>query len=710
MARDVPVSTPQDAADALASPPTGAHELDGLVTPTQVHAGNGNGAPTQVHSGNGSGAPTQVHAGASAIATVQAPRLADGLELVGEFADSGFKRPPFIARRADGQVVQMHAMLYRLAELIDGRSSTEEIATRYSEAIQRLVKPADVEMLIDEQLRPLGIVAPPPGAEAPALTKVDPLLALKFRAAVVPDGAVRALTTVLRPLFAPPVVAAGVLGLIGLDAWLFFVHGISQSVRGTLYQPALMLVLIGAMVLATAFHELGHATATRYGGAKPGVMGVGIYLVWPAFYTDITDAYRLGKVGRLRADLGGVYFNALFALVVAAMYFATSFQPLLLLVALQNFTILEQALPLLRLDGYYVLSDLTGVPDIYLRIRAVLTSLIPGRDPDRRVSELKPWVRVVVTVYVLAMVLFMGLTLVALVINLPRILATGYDSAALRFDAIGPAFAHGRPLSGLLDAIQMLFLILPSVGFAYTAMRLARRAVESVRRWASGHRERQAALALAGAVAIVLAFFSWWPNGQYRPIQPRERGTLPGLIRQIAALPTGRPSLTRQRQRQLGGAPTEVSLPGEADAGTSGSGAGAGRSGSGSGAGGSGRAGSGGAGSKSGGGSAAGGSAGSGSNGGAGSAGGSNNPSAGSPGRPSAGGGSSSSGGGGGSSSTANGPTTSTPAVTAPGSASASGSASAGAGASATTPAGSASGTATTGASANGGAGTSSSP
>ena len=45
-------------------------------------------------------------------------------------------------------------------------------------------------------------------------------------------------------------------------------------------------------------------------------MGVGIYIVWPAFYTDITDAYRLGKGGRLRADLGGMYFNAIFALAV----------------------------------------------------------------------------------------------------------------------------------------------------------------------------------------------------------------------------------------------------------------------------------------------------------------------------------------------------------------------------------------------------------
>ena len=52
-------------------------------------------------------------------------------------------------------------------------------------------------------------------------------------------------------------------------------------------------------------------------------MGVGLYLVWPAFYCDVTEAYRLDRPGRLRTDLGGVYFNGLFALAAGAAYFAT---------------------------------------------------------------------------------------------------------------------------------------------------------------------------------------------------------------------------------------------------------------------------------------------------------------------------------------------------------------------------------------------------
>ena len=44
-------------------------------------------------------------------------------------------------------------------------------------------------------------------------------------------------------------------------------------------------------------------------GARPGRIGIGIYLVWPVFYTDVTDSWHLSETGRLRSDLGGVYFN-----------------------------------------------------------------------------------------------------------------------------------------------------------------------------------------------------------------------------------------------------------------------------------------------------------------------------------------------------------------------------------------------------------------
>jgi hypothetical protein len=54
-------------------------------------------------------------------------------------------------------------------------------------------------------------------------------------------------------------------------------------------------LVLPTVVVATAFHEIGHASACRFSGARPGEMGVGVYLIWPAFYCDVTDAYRLDR-------------------------------------------------------------------------------------------------------------------------------------------------------------------------------------------------------------------------------------------------------------------------------------------------------------------------------------------------------------------------------------------------------------------------------
>ncbi|MEA2442150.1 MAG: putative peptide zinc metalloprotease protein [Thermoleophilaceae bacterium] len=484
------------------------------------------------------------------------PRLADGVELIGLFEDSGFKDPPYIARRADGQVVQMKPMLFALAEEIDGRRSYEEVGVALSHRLERGVTGEMAEMLIEEQLRPLGIVAAKDG-EQHELKKVDPLLALKFRASVLPDRMVRALTTVFKPLFLPPVMALAVAAFVGLDVWLFFVHGISQSLRHTLYNPALLLALLGGVVIATAFHEIGHATALRYGGGKPGVMGVGIYIVWPAFYTDITDSYRLGKWGRLRTDTGGMYFNAIFALAVGGAYALTGFEPLLLLVVLQTFAIVQQSLPFLRLDGYYIISDLTGVPDILLRIKSVLTSLLPWRKADDRVTELKPWVRFVVTAYVVLLVPVLALMFTLMVINAPRLFATGWDSFWTHYDAVGPAFSKDQALRGVREAVQMVVLALPAIGFAYTAARIAARGGTGAWKWSAGSPVRRAGVTLAGAAAVGAIAFTWWPNGDYRPIQPGERGTLTGGFQQLSNVTSGRAALTPERQRQLHGAPAK---------------------------------------------------------------------------------------------------------------------------------------------------------
>ena len=101
-------------------------------------------------------------------------------------------------------------------------------------------------------------------------------------------------------------------------------------------------------------------------------MGAGLYLVWPAFYTDVTDSYRLGRGGRLRTDLGGLYFNALLSVAIFGVWWLTGWDALLLVIATQLIQMVRQLPPLLRFDGYHLLADITGVPDLFHQIKPTL--------------------------------------------------------------------------------------------------------------------------------------------------------------------------------------------------------------------------------------------------------------------------------------------------------------------------------------------------
>jgi putative peptide zinc metalloprotease protein len=461
----------------------------------------------------------------SGEAAERPPTLASGVELLGEYQGSGFKEPPSLVRKGDGQILQLPPLLYQLLKAVDGQRDSTEIAAIVSEEVQRGLTDENVDFLIEEKLRPQQLVAGPDGTSAPA-RRPDPFLAFRYRIGVVSERVSGALGAVFMPLFFPVVLVILLAGLVVADWWIFFEQGVAPALRQALYHPGFFLPLLGALVLSAAFHEIGHASACRYGGARPGRMGCGLYLAWPAFYTDVSDAYRLNRRGRLRTDLGGVYFNVVVILVATGVYAAThNLEALLLLVIIEHVEIAHQLLPVVRLDGYYIVADLTGVPDLFARIGPILGSLLIWRPADSRVTALKRWVRVAVTAWVLIVVPLLVLELLIVLIHLPRILGTSWDSADRLAHATGRAFRHGDPLSGVSDAFQILVLAIPTAGIVLSVERLFRKGSAWMWRATRRHPVRRV-LALAAMGALVAALLlAWIPGRNYQPIQPGERGT-----------------------------------------------------------------------------------------------------------------------------------------------------------------------------------------
>ena len=72
------------------------------------------------------------------------PQIAPGTELIGEYQGSGFKEPPYLVRRADGQILQLPRLLFLIASHADGTRSFRELADAVSAQTGRRLSPADV--------------------------------------------------------------------------------------------------------------------------------------------------------------------------------------------------------------------------------------------------------------------------------------------------------------------------------------------------------------------------------------------------------------------------------------------------------------------------------------------------------------------------------------------------------------------------------------
>ncbi|ONI91992.1 hypothetical protein ALI144C_00260 [Actinosynnema sp. ALI-1.44] len=484
-----------------------------------------------VTSGHGRGA---IPASRPAVAV---PQRAQNVELIGELRGSGYRRPPALVRRGDGQVIQLTPLLYQVLAAVDGHSDHEEIARKVSTAISRGVTAANIRQLIEHKLEPLGVLQSADGTQ-PRSAKSNPLLGLRLRRVISKPEVTRRITTPFARLFHPLVVTAVVLAFAVISFWVLFDKGLAGAAHQAFQQPGLLLLVFAVTVVSAGFHEFGHAAAARYGGATPGAMGFGLYLMWPAFYTDVTDSYRLGRGGRLRTDLGGLYFNAIVAVAVYGIWWLSGWDALLLVIATQILQMVRQLTPLVRFDGYHVLADLVGVPDLFQRIKPTLLGLLPHRWGSPESTVLKPWARAVVTIWVVVVVPLLLTSMVLVVMALPRILGTAWHSIGNQWRSATTGLDRGEVAAVLVHALSIVAIVLPVLGMVLLLVRLAKSAVARVWRATAGKPVRRAVAAVAAAAVAVVLLWAWWPQPErYRPIDPGERGTVLDALPQAGNQP-----------------------------------------------------------------------------------------------------------------------------------------------------------------------------
>ncbi|MEU9018006.1 hypothetical protein [Actinomadura sp. NPDC048394] len=440
----------------------------------------------------------QAASGARSVATAQPaasltlPVLADGVELVGEFKNSGYREPPQLVCLPNRQLVRLPPLLFLVAKALhehrdlarttDIETALDRVADAVSQEAGARLTGEQVVYLADRKLAPLGVTTYSDGT-APPVVKADPFLGLRFRIAVFPESVTWFVAGLFGWLFRPVTLVLALVAVVSAETWVLTTRSMSAALQHTILAPVSILLIMGLGVASCAFHEIGHAAACRYGGVRPGVMGCGIYLVWPAFYTDITESYRLGRLGRLRADLAGVYFNGIFVVALTLAYMKTGFEPLLVAVLYVNLEILQQLLPTLRFDGYYIMSDLVGVPDLFKYIGPILRRALLLRRADTRLNDLKRWPQVFVTMWVLIIVPVMLFQLALISTQVPGLIRMDWR----KIQGLAAEAAHGAgALQLIASGLQIVLLVLPLLGLALILFRLLRGAVRMAVKYVNG--------------------------------------------------------------------------------------------------------------------------------------------------------------------------------------------------------------------------------
>jgi putative peptide zinc metalloprotease protein len=322
--------------------------------------------------------------------------LLPGIEL-GEL-DSGSTEQAYLLTLPDGRNYQLARPLYYLASLLDGERTPAEVAASLSVQIGRPISAEEVTTIVEQKLVPLGIIAPPDDAASwgidspfgspsfggpsfgggfggfptlggPGVGGAEASLGIMGRLPVLPARYLEPLANTVKHLYAP-VVAVPVLVLIALAHVYAYSELAPRLAEFNPFMIPLAVLLLGpiAAQLTTPWHELGHAAAARYFRAPHGPLGVGLMGLMLVAYVEVTGIWRLPRRQRLVVDLGGVYFQSMAVIVLAAFAWATGDPTALWLVLFLDFAMLLNVVPLFKLDGYWAVSDATGIPNLHQRV------------------------------------------------------------------------------------------------------------------------------------------------------------------------------------------------------------------------------------------------------------------------------------------------------------------------------------------------------
>jgi putative peptide zinc metalloprotease protein len=279
-----------------------------------------------------------------------------------------------------------------ILRMLDGRASLEDIRRNFERQFAPLRLGVQQLQAFLYRLHEFGLVV----GDAPGQGEVLSRRQKKRQRSSFVSGLSNPLAIRLPGVAAKPIVDA----LYPYVKWVFSPAAISLWLLVVLSAIALLIVEFGAvqsrlpdfaaffsvrtawwfavaLISTKALHELGHALMCRHFGGSCREFGLMLLLFMPTFYCDVSDAWRLPrKWERILISAAGMLVELVVASIATWLWWLSAPGTLNAICLRIMFlcsasTLVFNLNPLLRFDGYYILSDWLDIPNLWQESRGL---------------------------------------------------------------------------------------------------------------------------------------------------------------------------------------------------------------------------------------------------------------------------------------------------------------------------------------------------
>jgi len=358
--------------------------------------------------------------------------------------------------------------------------SLEEAARALSGRWERAVSADDLRYIVEHQMVAQGLAYPADSAPASLLQSpkelaaqlakaakqplYEKLLTGQFRWRLMKGGLVEKLCSPLTVAYQPLSLLLALVMIVA-TRWMLYStmdgHFVRQLV--TQFNPTGYLASLAILIVVVLIHEFGHAAAQLRYGLPAGAIGFHLYHYLPAFFANASASWKLKPSRRVVVDMGGVYFQAIITSVLYLIYLKTQYLPLMIVVLTSDSLCLIAINPFLRFDGYWLLVDLLGVPNLQKRSAALLGRYwkrLRGQPAMSDPFPISGWRAVVISVYSILKNCFWVVLVIIIVMKAGTLYATAAATISKFLTMAFEGLKAADPALVVSSIIRLLFFVL----------------------------------------------------------------------------------------------------------------------------------------------------------------------------------------------------------------------------------------------------------